>query len=219
MSCLKGVVFLNKHEEIRVSEKHLLNRNKVVYNDIIFYISTHGLEEDELYEIRMDILSIALNGQQRGELLADLAGEDIKEFCDQIVAESKKKPRLARVKDTILNIFLAIDIYIVIVILMNAAVDIKHLTVFTLGHFLFIAVTFAEFNFCLYIMKKKAVKKTHSDNHTVLGMARLLIIVLSGILFLKFYNVKLFELKIGLLGIIIFITVLPQLELLVNRRK
>jgi hypothetical protein len=37
-SCLNGVIFLNKYEEIRDSEKYLLYKNKEFYK----------LEEDEL---------------------------------------------------------------------------------------------------------------------------------------------------------------------------
>jgi DNA-binding ferritin-like protein (Dps family) len=213
------VLILNKYEEIGDSEKHLLYKNRETYNDIIFYISTHKLKEDELYEIKRDILSIALNAQQRGELFSNVVGEEIKGFCDQIVAESDKKSIFAKGKDTILNIFLAIDIYIIIIIFMNAAIDVSKLTIFTLGHLLFIVITFAEFKCLLYVLKKKAVEKKRNDNYTVLGIVGLLIIVLSGILFVKFYNVKLFELKIDLLLIIVFITVLTQLLNFANRRK
>jgi uncharacterized membrane-anchored protein len=133
---------LNRHEEIEDLKKHLLYKNQETYTRIMFYISTHNLKEDELYEIKMDILVMALNAQQRGDLLSDIIGESPKEFCNQIIVESKKKSTFTKFNDIVVNLFLAIDIYIVIVFLVNALIDINQLTVFTLGHLIFVIITF-----------------------------------------------------------------------------
>ncbi|WDV48040.1 hypothetical protein PV797_10170 [Clostridiaceae bacterium M8S5] len=207
---------MNKYEEIRESEKHLLYTNKEIYNKIINYISTYKLQEDELIDIKMDILSIALNAQQRGESLSEVIENDPKRFCERIVAESKKKSTATKIKDTILNILLAIDIFIIIGILLNAIIDINNITVFTLGHLVFIIINTIVFKLLLYYLKKRSLDKDNNINK--LGLLGLLLVILSAVLFVTFYNIKLFKPTMFQLIIIIVVTLIPQLISEVNRK-
>jgi DNA-binding ferritin-like protein (Dps family) len=202
---------LNKYEEIEDLKKHLLYKNRETYTNILFYISTHNLKDDELYGIEMDIIVMALNAQQRGDSLSDIIGENPKEFCNQIIAESKKKSTFTKFKDIVVNLFLAIDIYIVIVFLVNALIDINQLTVFTLGHLIFVIITFFEFEFLFHYLKKEAIITKHRFNYTTVGFLGLIIIIISAVLLVNFYNIKLFEINLWLLGIVAFMTIVPKL--------
>ena len=190
-----------------------------MYHDLISYISIHKLDDDALCEIKMDILSIALNAQQRGESLSEVIGEDIKEFCDEIVGESKKKPISVKVSDAISNMIYFICFYFILSILMNAAIDINYLMKFTLGHVLFIIITFVEFKFLLYRLRLKGIDNNQNDRYTMIGLIGLVILALSGILFVKFYSIVLFTLNIWIFIPLILFALLIRLVIIFIERK
>lgn len=213
---------MNRYEEIKDAEKHLLFKNKELYRDIIYYISTYNINEDDMYEIQMDILSIALNGQQRKESLSDIVGDDVKAFCDEIIAESKTKTTKATALDIMLNVLLGIDIYLVLSILMNALIDTNNLLNFTVGHIFFILLTYMGFKLLLSDIKKKSTKTTKSSNdYLLVGLICIALVITSGILFVQFYKMTLFKLSFTSFMIIALITITPQIlnEILRRRRR
>lgn len=200
---------MDKLKEIKESEKHLLYRNKQVYDQIMRCIYTYDISYDELTDIKLDILSIALNAQQRGESLLDAIGEDLSEFCENVASESKKKSKSTRIKEKVLMGFSILDIYIVLLITLNILVGRSNMIYITLGYVIFIVINTA-LGCILYFHYRKQIK-TDQCNINKLGIVSISSIIVSAILLVKLYNINLFAIKIKTVIAIFIVTIMVQL--------
>ena len=67
-------------------DEKLNEENKAAMTDMICYIRVSGISGYRQEEVWNDLLSMTLDAQERGESLRDIAGGDLKGFCDEIIA-------------------------------------------------------------------------------------------------------------------------------------
>ena len=72
-------------------EKELTKENSDLITRMYFYLVSSSLKEIEVEIIRKDLTGIALEAQERGESFADVIGEDYKRFCDELIANGRRK--------------------------------------------------------------------------------------------------------------------------------
>lgn len=209
---------MNKYNEIKDGEKHLLFYNKKIYNQIISYISSFQIQEDELISIKLDILYMALNAQQRGESLTEVVGGDYKQFCDSIVNESSKKTIVTKIRDIFLSFSFTLNISIVIILIINAFIDIDNIFTISLGNVVLMVINVAAIKLLLYHAKRKDL---YNKKFNVIGLFYLVVLILSTVLLVKLHYVKLYKFTVIQLIIIAIVSLLPALiiKTLINKNK
>lgn len=209
---------MDKYNEIKDGEKHLLFSNKKIYNQLISYISSFQIQEDELIGIKLDILYMTLNAQQRGESLTEVVGGDYKQFCDSIVKESSKKTIVTKIRDIFISFSFILNISIVIILIINAFIDIDNICNITLGNVVFIIINVGAIKLLLYYAKRKDL---YNRKFNVTGLFYLVVLILSTVLLIKLHYVKLYKFTIIQLIIIAIVTLLPALinKTLINKNK
>lgn len=81
----KQVNILRK--ETNQLSKQLSPENNRIYTDICIYIRSFPCTDFQQEILRSDILSIMLEGQQRGDSMEEVIGQDYQEFCNRVYEE------------------------------------------------------------------------------------------------------------------------------------
>ena len=79
---------LKKNNE---NEKHILEENDEIYTNMILYLRGANISEYNQEMVREDLIAMILDGQERGDDIQKVIGENYKEICDEIIAEIPKK--------------------------------------------------------------------------------------------------------------------------------
>ena len=79
---------LKKNNE---SEKKIFKENDGVYTDMIVYLRGADITEYHQEKVREDLIEMIVSGQERGDDIQKVMGENYKEICDEIIAEIPKK--------------------------------------------------------------------------------------------------------------------------------
>lgn len=90
---------LNKLNNAR--EKLILEENDKDYTNMIVYIRGANISEYNQELVRSDLIELILDGQERGDNIKKIIGENYKEICDEII---NSLPKLT-VKENILSKF------------------------------------------------------------------------------------------------------------------
>lgn len=85
---MKSLTALRKQNSLL--EKQLPNHFKEDYVNMILYLRGANISTREIEQVRCDILGILLEGSQRNEMLTDLIGDDLKQFCDEVIKQLPK---------------------------------------------------------------------------------------------------------------------------------
>lgn len=89
---------LKKNNE---SEKKILKENDGVYTDMIVYLRGADITEYHQEKVREDLIEMIVSGQERGDDIQKVMGENYKEICDDIIAEMPKKTKAQKVMDIV----------------------------------------------------------------------------------------------------------------------
>ena len=79
---------LKKNNE---NEKNILEENDEIYTNMIVYLRVANISEYNQEKVREDLIAMILDGQERGDDIQKVIGENYKEICDEIIAEIPKK--------------------------------------------------------------------------------------------------------------------------------
>ena len=73
------------------NEKNILEENDEIYTNMIVYLRGANISEYNQEKVREDLIAMILDGQERGDDIQKVIGENYKEICDEIIAEIPKK--------------------------------------------------------------------------------------------------------------------------------
>lgn len=79
---------LKKNNE---NEKHILEENDEIYTNMVVYLRGADISEYNQEKVREDLIAMIVDGQERGDDIQKVIGENYKEICDEIIAEIPKK--------------------------------------------------------------------------------------------------------------------------------
>lgn len=79
---------LKKNNE---NEKQILEENDEIYTNMIVYLRGANISEYNQEKVREDLIAMIVDGQERGDDIQKVIGENYKEICDEIIAEIPKK--------------------------------------------------------------------------------------------------------------------------------
>ncbi len=85
----------NKREEIINKE------NDVILTDIICYLRGANISEYNQELVRADLIEMIIDGQERGENIEQVIGQNYKEICDDIINEFPKKTLKEKILESI----------------------------------------------------------------------------------------------------------------------
>lgn len=98
-------------------ELGLSREANAVMTDIVVYIRSANISEINQEKVRRDIGQMLLEGEQRGQSVSDIIGEDYKAFCDSVICEVPQLTPLQRflslLSDALLGIIIMLAIWTV----------------------------------------------------------------------------------------------------------
>lgn len=81
------------------SEKQILKENDEIYTNMIVYLRGADISEYHQEKVREDLIEMIVSGQERGDDIQTVMGENYKEICDAIIAEMPKKTKGQKIMD------------------------------------------------------------------------------------------------------------------------
>ena len=84
-----------------LKEKQVLPENEGVLTDMICYLRGSKLSEVNQERVREDLLEMIIAGQNRGENVKQVIGQNIKEICDDIIDAMPKKTQMEKIMEGI----------------------------------------------------------------------------------------------------------------------
>lgn len=82
-------------------EEKILKENDGIYTDMIVYLRGADINEYNQELVREDLIEMILNGQERGDDIQKVIGDNYKEICDEIIETIPKRTK----KEKILGAF------------------------------------------------------------------------------------------------------------------
>lgn len=87
-------------------EELILEENDEMYTDMIVYLRYADISEYNQELVRADLIELILDGQERGDNIAEVMGSRYKEICDEIIETMPKrtvKEKMVKVVDECLS--------------------------------------------------------------------------------------------------------------------
>ena len=81
------------------SEKQIFKENDEIYTNMIVYLRGADISEYHQEKVREDLIEMIVSGQERGDDIQTVMGENYKEICDEIIAEMPKKTKKEKVME------------------------------------------------------------------------------------------------------------------------
>lgn len=97
---------MNRHTKALLKENNELE-NKLgkeendILTDIVVYIRGSKISEYDQEIVRRDITNMLIEGQERGQAVRDVIGDDYKAFCDAVIAEMPEMTAKERVLNAV----------------------------------------------------------------------------------------------------------------------
>ena len=80
-------------------EKEILKENNEVYTNMVVYLRGADITEYHQEVVREDLIQMILDGQNRGDDIRKVMGENYKEICDEIIDAMPKKTKQQKAMD------------------------------------------------------------------------------------------------------------------------
>lgn len=151
-----------------IREKEILPENQEIYTDMIVYLRVADMNEYNQEKVREDIINMIVDGQNRGEDIKAVIGENYKEVCDGIIEEMPKKTRKEKVMEAIsltLNLLWIMGLISVIISFASGSVSEENGWKYqcTIGYFIsFIAIGIIA-NLIVYCIGKHTLDNKDVD--------------------------------------------------------
>lgn len=78
-------------------EKEIYKNNEKIYTDMIVYLRGSDMTEYNQELVREDLIQMIIDGQNRGDDIQKVIGENYKEVCDEIIETMPKKTTFEKV--------------------------------------------------------------------------------------------------------------------------
>lgn len=89
----KDIIKINNEMRERLTEE-----NKAIYEDMLLYIRLNGNKsEQQTEEVLFELLEHLLQAQEEGKSVQDIFGDDLKKYCDELIAEIPGEKKSASV--------------------------------------------------------------------------------------------------------------------------
>lgn len=82
-------------------EKAIHKNNDELYTNMIVYLRGSDMTEYNQELVREDLIEMILDGQNRGDDIQKVIGDNYKEICDEIIESMPKKTKLQKIGDFI----------------------------------------------------------------------------------------------------------------------
>lgn len=83
-------------------EKQIFKENDEIYTNMIVYLRGADITEYNQEKVREDLITMIVDGQERGDDIQKVIGDNYKEICDEIIAEMPKKTKKEKVMDGVI---------------------------------------------------------------------------------------------------------------------
>lgn len=80
-------------------EKEIFKENDEVYTNMVVYLRGADITEYHQEVVREDLIQMILDGQNRGDNIQKVMGENYKEICDEIIDAMPKKTKRQKAMD------------------------------------------------------------------------------------------------------------------------
>ena len=162
---------LKKNNE---NEKKIYEENDEIYTNMVVYLRCSGISEHNQEKVREDLIAMIIDGQDRGDDIQKVMGENYKEICDEIIAEFPKKTTKEKVIHALMMTLDVIWILGFISVIKNLiamlAKDSKDMTFsFMLGDLISWSVIVLVANAIVYYIGRTAFKENEGKNNKVLS--------------------------------------------------
>lgn len=156
------------------SEKQIFKENEEIYTNMIVYLRGADINEYNQEKVREDLIEMIVHGQERGDDIQKVIGDNYKEICDEIIDEMPKKTTKEKVMDVVemtLDIIWILGFIAVIKTLINiVATDSKDMSFsFMLGDLISWCVIALIANVVVYYVCKTALKDNKNGNSKFLN--------------------------------------------------
>lgn len=81
------------------AEEKIYDDNNKIYSDMIVYLRGSDMTEYNQELVRQDLIQMILDGQERGDDIQKIMGNNYKEICDEIIEAMPKKTTKEKVSD------------------------------------------------------------------------------------------------------------------------
>lgn len=81
------------------AEEKIYDDNNKIYSDMIVYLRGSDMTEYNQELVRQDLIQMILDGQERGDDIQKVIGNNYKEICDEIIEAMPKKTTKEKVSD------------------------------------------------------------------------------------------------------------------------
>ncbi|MEG2786625.1 MAG: hypothetical protein RR942_02300 [Romboutsia sp.] len=82
-------------------EKEIHKNNDEIYTDMIVYLRGSDMTSYNQELIREDLIQMIIDGQNRGEDIEKVIGDNYKEICDEIIETMPKKTKIQKIVSTL----------------------------------------------------------------------------------------------------------------------
>jgi|GEM_PF-1164535 len=78
-------------------EKEILKENQEIYTNMVIYLRGSDMTEYNQELIRGDLIDMIIDGQNRGDNIQKVMGENYKEICDEIISTMPQKTTIEKI--------------------------------------------------------------------------------------------------------------------------
>ena len=82
-------------------EKEIHKNNDEIYTDMIVYLRGSDMTSYNQELVREDLIQMIIDGQNRGEDIEKVIGDNYKEICDEIIETMPKKTKIQKIVSTL----------------------------------------------------------------------------------------------------------------------
>ena len=199
---------LKKNNE---NEKQILEENDEIYTNMVVYLRCSGISKHNQEKVREDLIAMIVDGQERGDDIQTVMGENYKEICDEIIAEMPKKTTKEKVMDVVmmtLDVIWILGVISVINPLITILIkDSKDMTVsYSLGNLISWSMIILVANMVVYYICKTAFKEEKRKTNKVLSFVIVWLVccIILGVIMLPTLLIKvtIFSVHIGVAALI-----------------
>lgn len=116
-------------------EKKLTKGNSDLITRMYFYLLSSRLKETEVEIIRKDLTGMALEAQERGESFEDMIGGEYKQFCEDLIANGRRKTPAVKILEVAETLLYAGIVLLIVEMTLAGSVDFGSILVLTPSFF------------------------------------------------------------------------------------
>ena len=116
-------------------EKKLTKGNSDLITRMYFYLLSSSLKETEVEIIRKDLTGMALEAQERGESFEDMIGGEYKQFCEDLIANGRRKTPAVKILEITETLLYAGIVLLIVKMTLAGSVDFESMLVLTPSFF------------------------------------------------------------------------------------